>query len=930
MSNLIDKTMNKSDELLQQEIEKRSQVELELNRHRQYIDTQSAKLQLLNELATGLSQVITDEETYKLVALKTTKLLDVERASVALLNETKDFLEVFALDGTKGAIPTGAKLPVEGTQLGEAVKTKKTIIVNDTAKSSWLDAMKLRESGMGSLMDAPLIVSGSIIGTLNVGAVQKNMFTKRDSDLLLQAATLLATTLEKNRLLNQTTEALKQSESQASRLDLLNELALELVSTSNQQETFNVVAKYLTKIIEGNRATLAILTEEGDSLEVMGLEGLVLPFKVGARLPVKGTGLGYATQTGRLIYISDTTQSNFIEAQKAASEASIRSIMIAPLHVGGKIIGTLNIGTTKVDAYPSELQQLMKQIAALLATTLENHQLIEQTQQALSEEALLRQTLEISRERDDLELAFSSICQLMAHYFSVPRTGFALLSEDRTIATNIAEYVSPDSGLPKSLKHSWNITDHPIAQFIIERKTPFYSGDLQNDAFAEPFKALLKAYNVSSLWAIPVFVEDEVVGIISLDSIGEIDITPRKIALAEAISVQISQTLVRIQATQALQTSEEQFRTVIANLPTPIAITNISTGAIPYVNYAFTELFGGTLEEIANKQSAIDYYANPEDRAQIIEAFNREGQISHTEVQFKKQDGSFVWADIAMQHINYFGTPAILTGFYDTTARKQTEEMLRQAKESAEEANYLKSKFLSNMSHELRTPLNAIINMTGFVMDGMLGDVNEEQVDALEKTVDSGNHLLSLINDVLDLTKIEAGLMNVVFEPVDLMAVLQGICATGKGLVKEADIELISNLNQDLPQIIGDRRRLRQIFLNLVSNAVKYTKEGSVSIEAFVENQGVHVTVTDTGIGIAPEDFDLIFQEFQQAKTNTGNVASTGLGLPITKQLVDMHDGQIWFESVLEEGSVFHVYLPLVPSNVDNAVMFEKNSEVAI
>ena len=757
MSDTIINAADTSELLLQQEIEKRNQIEAELNRHRQYIDAQSAKLQLLNELATGLSQVITDEETYKLVALKATGLLEVERASVALLNETKDVLEVFALDGTKGAIPTGAQLPVEGTQLGEVVKTHQVVIVHDTAESSWLDAMKLGESGMGSLMDAPLIVSGSIIGTLNVGTVQKNIFTQRDSELLLQAATLLATTLEKNRLLAQTKDDLVSTEAQAQRLDLLNDFALELGHVTSQNEAFGVAAKYLSTIYGADRSSLALLSEHGDHIEIFGLEGMSTSLEVGTKIPTDNTGIGTAIANKQLLYLPDASESTYLDTKKLAEDVSLRSMMITPLILSDKAIGTLNVAVKEVDAYPAELRQLMRQTAALLATTLENIQLLEQTQQ-----------------------------------------------------------------------------------------------------------------------------------------------------------------------------SEEQFRTVIANLPIPIAITNLTTGQLPYVNYAFTELFGGSLETIANKKMAVDYYADPIDRAQILEAFRQDGQLSHAEVKFKTEDGSYVWADIAMQHINYFGMSAVLTGFNDVTNRKQTEEMLKQAKESAEEANYLKSKFLSNMSHELRTPLNAIINMTGFVMDGMLGEVNEEQVDALEKTVDGGNHLLSLINDVLDLTKIEAGLMNVVFEPVDIKAILQGICSTGKGLVKEANIQLISNLNEDLPQIIGDRRRIRQIFLNLISNAVKYTEKGSVTVDAHVEDQGIAVTVTDTGIGIAPEDFDLIFEEFKQAKTNTGNVASTGLGLPITKQLVEMHDGQIWFESEQGKGSSFHVFLPLVPSNTSNALMFEQNGKSAI
>ncbi len=251
------------------------------------------------------------------------------------------------------------------------------------------------------------------------------------------------------------------------------------------------------------------------------------------------------------------------------------------------------------------------------------------------------------------------------------------------------------------------------------------------------------------------------------------------------------------------------------------------------------------------------------------------------------------------------------------------------ARQDAETASNLKTQFLSNMSHELRTPLNAIINMTGFVVDGVMGDVNEDQAEALNKAVDSGQHLLSLINDVLDLTKIEAGMMNIIFEDVDVDAILNSIMSSGKGLVKNKPIDLQANFpDEGLPHVLGDRRRIRQILLNVVSNAVKYTIEGEIIVSAKAQGANIHVTVQDTGVGIAEEDYDWVFQTFTQARNSLDNVVSTGLGLPISKQLVEMHGGEIWFESEVGEGSIFHVLLPLSPPITDNIVVLDKNIEV--
>jgi signal transduction histidine kinase len=236
---------------------------------------------------------------------------------------------------------------------------------------------------------------------------------------------------------------------------------------------------------------------------------------------------------------------------------------------------------------------------------------------------------------------------------------------------------------------------------------------------------------------------------------------------------------------------------------------------------------------------------------------------------------------------------------------------LVEARNIAENADRIKSEFLAHMSHELRTPLNAILNFSAFVADGLMGEVNEEQVDTLQKVMDSGNHLLSLINDILDISKIEAGMMNLFVEEVDLNAMLRGTFSTAKGLVKDTPVELVAEIDDDLPLIMGDKRRIRQIFLNLVSNAVKFTPEGQIVIQAHQKNGEIHIAVIDSGIGIALEDQPMVFQAFRQAQHDLRNITGTGLGLPICKHFVEAHGGKLWLESEVGVGSTFFITLPI-------------------
>ncbi len=228
------------------------------------------------------------------------------------------------------------------------------------------------------------------------------------------------------------------------------------------------------------------------------------------------------------------------------------------------------------------------------------------------------------------------------------------------------------------------------------------------------------------------------------------------------------------------------------------------------------------------------------------------------------------------------------------------------------EADEVKSRFMANMSHELRTPLNAILNFTRFVSSGMLGTVNAEQMDALSKTITSGKHLLSLINDVLDVTKIESQMLTLFVETsVDLRVEIEAAVTAGEGLLVEKQVALIRDIPDSLPLITGDRRRLRQVLLNLVSNACKFTEEGSVTVRARQDGATIVMEVRDTGPGIAAEDHEAIFEPFRQSRRGMLTSGGTGLGLAIARRLVEAHHGTLTVESALGKGAVFAVILPV-------------------
>lgn len=227
-----------------------------------------------------------------------------------------------------------------------------------------------------------------------------------------------------------------------------------------------------------------------------------------------------------------------------------------------------------------------------------------------------------------------------------------------------------------------------------------------------------------------------------------------------------------------------------------------------------------------------------------------------------------------------------------------------------EAANQLKSQFLTNMSHELRTPLNSIIGYTELVINGTYGALNDTQRDRLEKVIRNGHNLLSLIKDVLDLSKIDAGRVVLERRSIPTAPLLDSVLATVEPLALRKGLVVEREFN-DAPPLYADETRVRQIMINIVANAVKFTDRGRVIVRAFGEGSAVQLEIADTGIGIHPDQYDAVFAEFQQLdNSSTRRHEGSGLGMAITKKLVELHGGQIWLESAPDQGTTFFVRMP--------------------
>jgi signal transduction histidine kinase len=283
----------------------------------------------------------------------------------------------------------------------------------------------------------------------------------------------------------------------------------------------------------------------------------------------------------------------------------------------------------------------------------------------------------------------------------------------------------------------------------------------------------------------------------------------------------------------------------------------------------------------------------------------RENHLLGGLVVYRNSAGVFTPAVIDL--MKTFATQSALA-IQNARLFREIEEKSRQL----ETASQHKSEFLANMSHELRTPLNAIIGFSEVLSERMFGEINDKQAEYLGDILESGRHLLSLINDILDLSKIEAGRMELEPTDFDLPNAIDNTLTLIRERAQRRGIALARKVDERLGTIRADERKVKQVLLNLLSNALKFTPEGGqVDVRARVMDDAMEVSVTDTGVGIAPEDQAAVFEEFRQVGAAAKKVEGTGLGLAISRKFIELHGGRIWVRSEVGKGSTFAFTLPL-------------------
>src|SRR6056297_335705 len=545
----------------------------------------------------------------------------------------------------------------------------------------------------------------------------------------------------------------------------------------------------------------------------------------------------------------------------------------------------------------------------------------------------------------DTDQLFSRTCQLL-----IEQGGFQMAWVGRVGTSSLQPVAMAGEGVDAVITDLSDDTELNMGsvgwQEVIEHAVPMVSNDFSSDYGMRHGRDMAEQHGVQSRAALPLLERGEVVAVLSVYASEVNFFRGNEVSLLQEVVVDVSLALDRFaysrerEQAELLAARELAFSQAMIDSMPGILYFYDESGRFLRWNRNFETVTGYSADEIA-RMHPLEFFTDAEKPLleQRIDEVLQEGEAA-VEADFLSRDGSTTPYFFTGRALEFDGARCLVGVGVDITERKRTENALRDLNNSleqrvaertgqlesavvrAESADRLKSAFLATMSHELRTPLNSIIGFTGILLQELAGPLNAEQTRQLNMVQVSARHLLDLINDVLDLSKIEAGQLEVRAEAFDLQEALERVITSTRPLAEKKGLSLEVQAELPLPAMVGDRRRVEQVLLNLLNNAIKFTDSGAVNLVVEpVEDyrspvaeercSAVRMRVRDTGIGIRKEDLPKLFQPFTQLEgVLMRQHEGTGLGLMICRRLVDLMGGEISARSEWNTGSEFAFTLP--------------------
>ncbi|TVP58111.1 MAG: PAS domain S-box protein [Nodularia sp. (in: Bacteria)] len=540
-------------------------------------------------------------------------------------------------------------------------------------------------------------------------------------------------------------------------------------------------------------------------------------------------------------------------------------------------------------------------------------------------QALVKLARSKTFQQGNLNAALREITETGTQTLSVQRVGVWLYNEDRSAIESLDLY--DVSQKQHTSGRSFLKANYPAYFQALEQERTIAVNDAIKDHRTQELSAsYLCVFGIASLLAAPIWLGGRLVGVVCHEHFGEV----RQWSLAEenfagsiadfvTMAIEASD---RNAAQSALRQSESKFRAIFERSSIAIGLIDLKAQIVD-TNPALCQMLGYSQEELCG-QRFINYIAHQRGDLAFykqlisqmrVDKTNRLVARKHIEMErrFLHQDGRLIWTHLAISVVpDDNGEPEFfLAMIEDITERKQTELKLRASQAAAEAGSQAKSEFLATMSHELRTPLHAIMGLSQLLQEEIVGSLNDQQKQYITCIYNSGENLLSVINDILDLSKVEAGKAELSLLPLSVAEVCNSVLSTVGDRALEKGLKLTSEIDLTTDVCIADVRRVKQMLLNLLTNAIKFTPVGKVSLIVKKVPKGINFIVSDTGIGIAPNQFQFLFEPFKQLDSRLSRqYEGTGLGLALTRKLARLHGGDVKVVSTLGKGSQFTLFLP--------------------